>query len=286
MAYVNYKMDVVAFHRFESFLAQPEDTGLTRTTPLRLTSGKIEFQQVDFAFDEVRVLSDLTLTLAGGQTTALVGTSGSGKSTLVRLLLHLFKPDNGRIFIDNQDLAKVDLHTLYQQVAYIPQEPPVFDGTIRENLLFDAPIADEAIRAVLQQVDLLEVLDRLPDGLQTVVGERGIKLSGGERQRLAFARVLLHDPQIIILDEPTAALDSVTERFVSDNMRRFLQGKTVVVIAHRLQTVQAADGILVVANGRIVQQGSFTSLINQPGLFQQLWQEQTNLDDNEKEQVI
>jgi ABC-type multidrug transport system fused ATPase/permease subunit len=118
------------------------------------------------------------------------------------------------------------------------------------------------------------------------VGERGIKLSGGERQRLAFARVLLHDPQIIILDEPTAALDSVTERFVSDNMRRFLQGKTVVVIAHRLQTVQAADGILVVANGRIVQQGSFTSLINQPGLFQQLWQEQTNLDDNEKEQVI
>jgi ABC-type multidrug transport system fused ATPase/permease subunit len=286
MAYVNYKMDVVAFHRFESFLAQPEDTGLTRTTPLRLTSGKIEFQQVDFAFDEVRVLSDLTLTLAGGQTTALVGTSGSGKSTLVRLLLHLFKPDIGRIVIDNLDLAKVDLHTLYQQVAYIPQEPPVFDGTIRENLLFDAPIADEAIRAVLQQVDLLEVLDRLPDGLQTVVGERGIKLSGGERQRLAFARVLLHDPQIIILDEPTAALDSVTERFVSDNMRRFLQGKTVVVIAHRLQTVQAADGILVVANGRIVQQGSFTSLINQPGLFQQLWQEQTNLDDNEKEQVI
>ncbi|MCB8944858.1 MAG: ABC transporter ATP-binding protein [Ardenticatenaceae bacterium] len=275
MAYVNYKMDVVAFRRFESFLAQPEDEGLTRTSPLQLSSGTIEFQQVDFAFDEVAVLSDLNLRLAGGKTTALVGTSGSGKSTLVRLLLHLFKPDNGRILIDGQDLAAVDLRSFYQQVAYIPQEPPVFDGTIRENLLFEAVLAEEVVRQALQQVDLLALVDRLPDGLETAVGERGLKLSGGERQRLAFARVLLHQPQIIILDEPTAALDSVTERFVTDNMRRFLQGRTVIVIAHRLQTVQTADEILVVANGRIAQRGCFATLVKEPGLFQQLWQEQT-----------
>ena len=277
MAYVSYKVDIVAFRRFESLLNQPEDLGLEQTTPLRLTKGTVAFQNVDFAFDNVSVFSDLSVTLAGGQTTALVGASGGGKSTFVRLLLQLFKPDNGRILIDNQDLATVDLRSLYQQVAYIPQEPPIFDGTIYENLLFDAEVSDEKLTAVLQQVDLLDLLNRLPDGLQTVVGERGIKLSGGERQRLAFARVLLHDPQIVILDEPTAALDSMTERFVTDNLYRFLQDKTVIVIAHRLQTIRNADEILVLENGRIAQRGRFETLVNQSGLFQQLWQEQVNI---------
>ncbi len=276
IAYANYKRDIVAFRRFETFLAQPDDKGLEQTTSLQLTTGQIEFEKVSFAFDEMAVLSDLSLCFTAGQTTALVGRSGAGKSTMVRLILQLFKPDNGRIVIDSQDLATLNLPSVYQQIAYIPQEPSVFDGTIRENLLFETDIADGVILSALRQVDLLELLERLPKGLETAVGERGVKLSGGERQRLAFARVLLHDPKIIILDEPTAALDSVTERFIADNLQRFAEDRTMILIAHRLQTVRDVDEIFVMENGRISQQGDFQTLINQEGLFQQLWQEQTD----------
>ena len=275
VALVNYRLESVAFRRFARFLSLPEDAGLQRGSAIHVAEGTIAFRDVFFLYGERVVLRDLTLTLAGGQITALVGSSGSGKSTLVRLLMHLLKPAQGKVLVDGQDLADVALGSFYKQVAYIPQEPPIFDGTIRENLCFDELVADDRIREIVRQVGLDGFVDLLPDGLDTLVGERGIKLSGGERQRLAFGRVLVQDPRIVIMDEPTASLDSVTERFVTDNMQTFFAGRTVIVIAHRLQTVRNASKIIVLEQGEIVEEGTFESLMARDGRFRLLWDEQT-----------
>jgi ATP-binding cassette subfamily B protein len=160
-------------------------------------------------------------------------------------------------------------------VTYIPQDPPIFDGTLRENLTFDERVDNHRVQEVLEKVGLDEFVSRLPAGLDTVVGERGIKLSGGERQRLAFGRVFIQDPKIVIMDEPTSAMDSITESFVTQNMTRLFTGKTVVIIAHRLQTVKDADKIIVLEGGEVVQEGSFDFLVSAEGKFQQLWEKQT-----------
>jgi ATP-binding cassette subfamily B protein len=275
VAYVNYRLEAVAFRRFGRFLDLPEDAGLGRGDAIRVEAGRIEFQNVCFAFGERSVLQDVSLILEGGETTALVGSSGSGKSTLVRLLLHLLKPERGQVLIDGQDLSGVDLASLYRQVAYIPQEPPIFDGTIRENLTFGERTEESHIREIVRTVGLASFIEALPDGLESQVGERGIKLSGGERQRLAFGRVLIQDPRIVIMDEPTSSLDSVTERFVTESMRAFFEGRTVVVIAHRLQTVKGANKIVVLEEGGVVEQGTFDALVTRKGRFRTLWDEQT-----------
>jgi ATP-binding cassette subfamily B protein len=275
VAYVNYRLEAVAYRRFARFLSLPDDAGLGKGNTIQVREGRVEFRGVSFAFGERLVLCDLSLTLEGGETTALVGSSGSGKSTLIRLLLHLLKPDRGQVLVDGQDLAHVDLQSLYRQVAYIPQEPPIFDGTIRENLAFDERVEEGRMREIVRQVGLADFVAALPGGLETLVGERGVKLSGGERQRLAFGRVLVQDPRIVIMDEPTSSLDSVTERFVTENMRAFTEGRTVVVIAHRLQTVKDADKIVVLEEGEIVEEGTFETLVSRPGRFRALWDEQT-----------
>lgn len=187
---------------------------------------------------------------------------------------YLLKPDNGKVQVDAQDLSEVNLESFYKEVAYIPQEPPVFDGTMKENLVFDEQIDKVKIKQVIEKVGLDDLIGRLPDGLETVVGEHGAKLSGGERQRLALARVLVQNPAIVVMDEPTSALDSVTENFIADNMMSFFRGKTVIVIAHRLQTVKDADKIIVLEDGQLVQEGSFNSLVSTSGRFRQLWEEQ------------
>ncbi len=275
VAYVNYKLDLTAFNRFTSFLSLPDDIGLNQGRDFWIDEGVIEFRDVNFSFGDKSVFQGLSLTFAGGRTTALVGSSGSGKSTLVRLLLHLLKPNHGQVLVDGQDLSQVNLESFYREVAYIPQEPPIFDGTIRENLTFDARIEADRMKEVICQVDLDDFINSLPNGLETVVGERGLKLSGGERQRLAFGRILINDPKIVVLDEPTSALDSLTEHFVTQNMTTFLKGKTVVVIAHRLQTVKNADKIVVLENGEIIQEGYFDDLIAVAGKFRHLWEAQT-----------
>ncbi len=231
------------------------------------------------------MLRDFSQVFQGGQVTALVGTSGSGKTTLVRLLLHLLKPQKGQVWVDGQDLSDMNLESYYRCVAYIPQEPPIFDGTLRENLLFDRQVDTVVLNEIIQKVGLKELVARLPKGLETIVGERGIKLSGGERQRLSFGRVLLQDPKIIILDEPTSALDSLTEDFITHNLLAILKGKTVIVVAHRLQTVRSADQILVMEEGQVVQAGTFTQLLSQSGKFYQLWQKQTREKDPEAEDL-
>jgi ATP-binding cassette subfamily B protein len=237
----------------------------------------VEFREVNFAYKEQEVLKDFSLVIEGGQTTAFVGSSGSGKSTLVRLLLNLLKPQKGQVLVDDQDLREVNLTTYYPGVAYIPQEPPIFDGTLYENLTFERPVEPARLEEVIHQVGLAGLVGRLPKGLETLVGERGIKLSGGERQRLAFGRVLLQDPHIVILDEPTSALDSLTEDFITRSLIPFLKGKTVILVAHRLQTVQSADQIIVLEGGQIAQRGTFTTLVNGEGRFRQLWEKQAQM---------
>lgn len=274
-AYATYKLDTVAFHRFGRFLSLPEDAGLGKSKTIHIDQGHIQFRNIDFSFQNKPILSNLSLSLEGGRTSALVGTSGGGKSTVVRLLLHLLKPDAGQVIIDGQDLSQVNLESFYRQVAYIPQDPPIFDGSLRENLTFNERADDSFIQDVLEKVGLDTLVCQLPAGLETIVGERGIKLSGGERQRLAFGRVFIQDPKIVILDEPTSALDSATESFVAQNMSRLFKGKTIVIIAHRLQTVKNADHILVIEQGQIIQQGNFEKLVSTQGKFWQLWEAQT-----------
>jgi len=274
-AYATYKLDTVAFNRFGEFLSLPEDAGLEKAPHIHLDQGRIEFRNVAFSFQNKPVLPNLSLSLEGGKTTALVGTSGGGKSTLVRLLLQLLKPEAGQVLVDGQDLSLVNLESFYREVAYVPQDPPVFDGSLRENLTFNERVDDSHIQEVLKKVGLADLISQLPAGLETLVGERGIKLSGGERQRLAFGRVFIQDPRIVIMDEPTSALDSITENFVTQNLTQLFKGKTVIIIAHRLQSVKAADQILVLENGQVIQQGSFESLVVMEGKFQQLWEAQT-----------
>jgi ATP-binding cassette subfamily B protein len=274
-AYTTYKLDTVAFNRFGEFLSLPEDAGLETGELILVNQGHIEFCNVAFSFQNKPVLSNLSLTLEGGKTTALVGTSGGGKSTVVRLLLQLLKPESGQVLVDGQNLARVNLESFYRQVAYIPQDPPIFDGSLRENLTFNEHVNDSHIQEVLEKVGLDVLIRQLPAGLETIVGERGIKLSGGERQRLAFGRVFIQDPKIVIMDEPTSALDSVTESFVTQNMAYLFKGKTVIIIAHRLQSVKDADQIIVLENGQVIQQGRFETLVAVEGKFQQLWQTQT-----------
>ena len=276
-AYATYKLDTVAFHRFGEFLSLPEDAGLHQGECIQLAQGDIEFRKVSFSFQNKPMLSNLSLKLEGGKTTALVGTSGGGKSTIVRLLLQLLKPEAGQVLVDGQDLSQVNLESFYRQVAYIPQDPPIFDGSLRENLTFNELVNDHDIQEVLKKVGLDDLISQLPAGLEALVGERGIRLSGGERQRLAFGRVFIQDPKIVIMDEPTSSLDSLTESFITQNMAQLFKGKTVIIVAHRLQTVKDADQILVFENGQVIQQGSFETLVVERGKFQELWKAQTSL---------
>lgn len=274
-AYTTYKLESVAFRRFGEFLSLPEDPGLEHGKTVQIDRGTIEFKNVTFSFRDKPVLPNLSLILEGRTTTALVGTTGGGKSTIGRLLLQLLKPEAGQVLVDGQDLAAINLESFYRQVAYIPQDPPIFDGTLRENLTFDESVDDGYIQDALVKVGLSEFVRSLPAGLETVVGERGVKLSGGERQRVAFGRVFIQNTKIIILDEPTSALDSLTESFVTQSMIPLFQGKTVVIVAHRLQTVKEADKIVVLEAGKVIQEGSFEELSAKEGKFRQLWEKQT-----------
>jgi len=275
LAWMNYRLDAQTFARFQAFHALPDDPGLARDARLQITRGEITFEQVSFAYREQEVLRDFSLRIAGGKMIAFAGPSGSGKSTLMRLLLHLVRPQSGRVLVDGQDLAQVNLDDFYASVAYIPQEAPVFDGTLRENLAFQRALDPARLAAVLRQTGLNELVEKQPQGLDTLVGERGLKLSGGERQRLAFGRLLLHDPRIVILDEPTSALDSLSEDFITRSLADFLQGRTVIMVAHRLQTVRGADEIVVLEAGRIRQQGRFEDLLAAPGPFREMWEAQS-----------
>ena len=243
---------------------------------LRCSSGAIEFRNVSFGYEsDRRILHNVSFTAASGSTTAIVGPTGSGKSTISRLLLRFYDPDSGQVLIDNRNIRSLTQHSLRRVIGVVPQDTVLFNDTLYYNIAYGDPLADDDhILAAARAAQLHDFVQSLPAGYQTLVGERGLKLSGGEKQRVAIARALLRDPEIFFFDEATSSLDSTTEREIQDNLARLSQGRTSLVIAHRLSTVVGADQILVLDDGRITEQGTHPQLLAEKGLYAQMWQQQ------------
>jgi|HubBroStandDraft_5_1064220.scaffolds.fasta_scaffold27067_3 ABC-type multidrug transport system fused ATPase/permease subunit len=244
--------------------------------------GTVRFEDVEFAYTpEKPVLHGISFLAEPGTVTALVGSSGSGKSTIISLLCAFHTPLSGRVVVDDIDLAKVDLNTFRSQLGVVLQDSFLFDGTIRENVMFSRPEAtEEEFLAACRTARVDEFAERFPEAYDTIVGERGVKLSGGQRQRLSIARALLAQPRILILDEATSSLDSESEAMIQAGLSQLMQGRTTFVIAHRLSTIRRADQILVVEQGRIVERGNHAELFALGGRYYDLYTRQHGLEAN------
>ncbi len=234
------------------------------------------FEHVEFSYDpEKPLLKDVDFTVPGGAMYAIVGASGSGKSTLVNLIPRLYDVLGGRVTIAGVDVRDIDLSYLRGSIGVVTQDAYLFNGTIRENLLYAKEDATETeLDAACKAANIHDFIASQPEGYETVVGNRGLKLSGGEKQRLSIARVLLKDPKILILDEATSALDSISESAIQDALETIMEGRTSIVIAHRLSTILSADRIIVIGNGTIAQQGTHDELLEQGGIYKELYETQ------------
>jgi ABC-type multidrug transport system fused ATPase/permease subunit len=242
-------------------------------TAVALIKGDVRFRNVSFAYsDEVPVLHNITLHARPGETIALVGHTGAGKSSLVNLLTRFYEYDSGEITIDGQELREVPKPVLRAAVGMVTQESFLFNGTVRDNLRLGDPAATDAqLWEALTAANAHLFVEELPERLEAMVGERGVKLSVGEKQRISIARALLKDPPILILDEATASVDNQTERLIQEALERLMSRRTTFVIAHRLSTVRHADQILVLDHGRIVERGTHAELLERRGLYLRLW---------------
>jgi len=253
-----------------------------RTVKMPPIEGTVRFEDVEFAYDEGKpVLHGVSFLAEPGTVTALVGSSGSGKSTIISLLCAFHTPTTGRVLVDGMDLALVDLNSFRSQLGVVLQESFLFDGTIRENILFSRPDAtEEQFLFACRTARVDEFAERFPEAYDTIVGERGVKLSGGQRQRLSIARALLAEPRILILDEATSSLDSESEAMIQAGLNQLMQGRTTFVIAHRLSTIRRADQILVVEGGKIVERGNHAELFAMGGRYYDLYTRQHGLEAN------
>ncbi len=258
---------------FELIDTTPEVTDSPNACAMDTMQGAIQFSHVSFAYEPQRpVLADLSFEVHPGEMVAIVGPTGSGKSTIVNLLHRFYDPVEGRVTIDKQDLREVQMASLYRQIAFVPQETVLFGDTILENIRYGREDASEQeVIAASQAANAHDFIAGLPDGYATLVGEKGVNFSGGQRQRLAIARAILKNPRILILDEATSSLDSESERLVQQALQRLMAGRTTVVIAHRLTTIQEADRIVVLNKGSIVAEGTHTTLMQQDGLYRHLY---------------
>jgi len=246
--------------------------------PLVVGEAEIDFRHISYQHDEQKekLFSDFTLTVPAGKSIGLVGVSGSGKSTLTKLLLRFDDVNEGAIFIDGQDIRDVTQKSLREAIAYVPQESTLFHRSIFENIAYGRPGAtDEEVHEAARLANADEFIAKLPDGYDTMVGERGIKLSGGQRQRIAIARAILKDAPILVLDEATSALDSESEALIQEALANLMEGRTSIVVAHRLSTIAGLDSIVVLDDGMIVEQGTHAELLKSNGEYAELWNRQS-----------
>jgi len=246
--------------------------------PLNITAGNVVFDNVTFTHEEndSALFRNFSIDIKAGERIGLVGRSGSGKTTLTRLLLRFSDVDSGEIRIDNQPIDKVAQADLRRNIAYVAQEPMLFHRSLRENIAYGKRDADDKeILAAAKSANALEFIEKLPKGLDTVVGERGVKLSGGQRQRVAIARAILKDAPILLLDEATSALDSESEKLIQDALAKLMKNRTSIVIAHRLSTIAKLDRIIVLDDGKIVEQGTHKELLAMNGIYAKLWSHQS-----------
>ncbi|MFF0312873.1 ABC transporter ATP-binding protein [Streptosporangium sp. NPDC004379] len=275
----------------ELLLVPPTVVDPADPQPLRPSGAGVTFERVTFSYgDGPPLFRDLDLDIPGGARIGLVGQSGGGKSTLTRLLLRLMDVDGGRILVGGQDIARMRQADLRGLIAYVPQEPAMFHRSVRDNIAFARPGATEAeIRRAAEAAHVTEFVEALPDGFETLVGERGVKLSGGQRQRVALARAILRDAPILLLDEATSALDSESEILVQEALWNLMRDRTALVVAHRLSTVVRMDRLIVLNQGRVVEQGTHGELLRAQGPYARLWHHQSGgflIDDDAQDALL
>ena len=244
--------------------------------------GEVKFDLVTFNYPQSKrnAIDRFSVTAKPGEMIALVGPSGSGKSTLINLIIGFLRPQLGEISIDGNDLARFDLRTFRKYISVVPQESVLFEGTVRDNITYGlGSVTESRVMGALQAANALEFVNELPEGVETLVGERGARISGGQKQRLAIARALIRDPRILILDEATSALDSQSESAIQSALETLMHDRTTFVVAHRLSTVQKADLIMVLDKGELVESGSHADLVDAGGLYQRLYEAQTFTND-------
>jgi len=266
--------------RTQELMKLPEENDpKTRIVRLNKIEGNVSFNNISFSYDDkTEVLHDISFEAPKGSVTALVGSSGSGKSTIAGLTTAFLNPNSGQVLIDGIDLSKVDLKTFRNQLGVVLQDDFLYEGTIRENILFPRPNAcEEDLLAAVNGAYVNEFTDRFKDGLDTLIGERGVKLSGGQKQRISIARALLAKPKIVVLDEATSNLDTQSEAYIQKSLEVLMKNRTTFVIAHRLSTIQKADQILVVEDGDIVERGKHQELIDAKGRYYELYTYQTRM---------
>ncbi len=273
--YAQLQRSIGASERLLEILKETSEVSLEKEPVATRFKGKISYANVGFSYPsrkDVEVLKDLSFTVSPGEKIALVGQSGAGKSTIVQLLLRFYEAGKGEIRIDDLPINSYDLTELRQNMAIVPQEVILFGGTIEENIRYGNPTAgDEEVRQAAAKANALEFINRFPDGMKTVVGERGVKLSGGQRQRIAIARAILKDPAILLLDEATSALDSESESLVQSALDELMKNRTTIIIAHRLGTVKNVDQIYVIHQGEVAEKGRHAELILKPdGIYSNL----------------
>ena len=269
--YVQYKLDKASYKRFEEFLDLKDDVQLTIGNSIHTDIGKIAIKNLSFQYEDRKIIDDLSLSIKKGEKIAFVGESGSGKSTLIKILLGLLKYSQGKVRLGDMELRGICLDNLYDRVSFLSQDAPVFDGTIKENLVFDRMVPEEQIRDALREVQLSHLVENLAEGLSTEIGEKGTCLSGGEKQRLALARLWFQTPELVILDEATSAMDNLTEENVMKSIMSKLKDKTVIAIAHRLNSISGFDRIILFREGKIVGQGTFEELLRTDSYFMDLY---------------
>ncbi len=257
---------------------RPDILDVPNAKNLSIKKGEITFNRVSFSYQKTRkALRTISLTIKSGERVALIGSSGAGKSTFVKLLLRCYDPESGTISIDGQNIRKVTQKSLRENIGFVPQEPILFHRSLMENIRYgNISASDEEVRIAAQRAHCDEFIDVLPDGYDTLVGERGVKLSGGERQRVAIARVIVKDAPILILDEATSSLDSHSENLIQRAFDHVMKGKTTIAIAHRLSTIKKMDRIIVIEGGIIIEEGSHTQLLKKPkSIYRGLWKLQS-----------